>query len=94
MVTRKSIPIYERYKEKTNKWERSKNGIEFKYYRCDYCGAAIVIRNRYEKQDGGEFELKPTRLRRGSARVVAHSVCLNKMLKEIDEIFDKKNIIM
>lgn len=90
-IKRKSIPVYYKYKEKANIWDKTKKDVDFKFYRCDFCGAAIVIKNKYSDQDGGEFELKPTRLRRGSAKLVVHNICLNKMLKELDKFWEEKD---
>lgn len=89
-LTRKNIPIYTSYFEKPNRWDKTKKEVDFKYYRCDYCGAAIVIKKKNQEQDGGEFELGLTRLKRGHARVVTHTCCLNKLLKELDNFFEER----
>lgn len=87
-LKRDKPPIHTKYKERENIWSSKGQEVDFKYYVCDYCGSAIRI--KAEGQDGGEFVLPVTRLRRGKARVVAHNICLNKMLREIDEIFLKE----
>ena len=89
-INRKKIPIYASYIEKANRWDKTKKEVNFKFYRCDYCGAAIVIKKKIQDQNGGEFELGLTRLRRGHARVVTHSCCLNKLLNELEKFFEDK----
>ena len=100
MVTEKKIeewlkrdkpPVFERYKEKEdNKWSKFRKEVDFKYYVCDYCRGAIRIKNKYIEQDGGEFVLPLSRLMKGKVKLAVHNYCLNKLLKEIDEIIVKK----
>ncbi|MBR1540717.1 MAG: hypothetical protein IJ629_06170 [Clostridia bacterium] len=82
---RKKIEVHDALKEGTK--EKS-----HQYWICDYCRSAIVIRpeNNRMFQNGGEFDLPASRTGRGKLRVVAHSQCLNKLLKELDIYREKE----
>ena len=90
------IEIYTVYKESTgNSWDnksRSRKEIAYKYWICDYCKMAIVIRDikNKDQQDGGEFFIPATILRRGSVKVVSHNRCLNKLLAEIENYIESR----
>ena len=89
-IKRKKIPIYIEYKDYKDKWGRFRKEEDFRFYKCDRCGSAIRIKSDYKKQDGGEYDLQASLLRKGDARVVTHSICLKELVKEIDDFFEKK----
>lgn len=89
------IEIYINYKDnsKNNLWDnKSKKEILHKYWICDYCRQAIIIRDKKEKdlQDGGEFIVPASLLRRGNVKVVTHNRCLNSMIFEIEKCLEEK----
>jgi len=79
------IEVYDAYKDTAKTFV--KREISHQYWICDYCGSAIVIKSANNRilQDGGEFDLPSSRTGRGKIRVVTHTSCLNKLLKELDE---------
>lgn len=90
---RKKIEVHTIYKESSYENYRKRNSrkeIDKQYWICDYCNSAIIIKSKKEQQEGGEFTLPLTRLRTGTARVVTHQTCLNKLLKDLDEFYEKK----
>lgn len=89
------IEIQTTYKEEPNKnsWNnKSQKEVLNKHWICDYCGMAVLIKEGKdkEKQDGGEFWLPVTIMKKGAVKVVAHHRCLNKLIAEVEEYIEEE----
>lgn len=85
--SREIIPKYVKYKKKPDGSHlvNYKQQKDYEYYKCDYCGEEIIIKNKSEEQDGGIAILPNTITNRGNIKIALHNRCLNALLREIDK---------
>ena len=51
--------------------------VKYKYYKCEYCGEEIVIKENKRDQDGGVVAFR-------GRKIAIHNKCLNPMLKDYE----------
>lgn len=56
----------------------------YDYYKCDYCGAEIRIKNKRHEMTGGIAIIPHTITRRGELKLALCSKCLKPALKELE----------
>ena len=85
--SRENIPKYVKYKKKPEGYHlvKYKPEKEYEYYKCDYCGEEIIVKDKLEEQDGGIAILPNTITNRGNTKIALHNRCLNPLLKKIEE---------
>lgn len=80
LKTRKKLEIYTKYKAGDGIGSHLVNEKKIKlydYYKCDYCGGEIEIKENYIDQSGGIIEIKGMKL-------AIHNKCLKPLLKEYE----------
>lgn len=84
---RENVPKNVKYKQKPqgSHLVNYKAEKDYEYYKCDYCGQEIIIKNKPEDQDGGIAILPNTITKRGNVKVALHNKCLNPLLREIEK---------
>lgn len=70
--------IYTKYKQEGKSYVCQHKKIKlYDYYKCNYCGEEIIIKENKRDQDGGEITFR-------GRRIALHNKCLNPMLKEFE----------
>ena len=84
---RKEIPIYEKNAPKPAGSHLIKVKTErlYKYYKCDYCGNEIIIKDKRYEMTGGIVELPHTLTHRGDIKLAVCNKCLKPLVKEIEK---------
>lgn len=84
--SREKVPKYVKYKPKPEGSHLVNHKVEkdYNYYKCDYCGEEIVIKNKKDEQDGGIAALPDTLTHRGKIEIALHNRCLNPLLREFN----------
>ena len=85
--SRENVPKYVKYKKKPDGSHlvNYKQQKDYEYYKCDYCGEEIIIKDKSEEQDGGIAILPNTITNRGNIKIALHNRCLNTLLREIEK---------
>lgn len=85
--SRESVPKYVKYKKKPDGSHlvNYKQQKDYEYYKCDYCGEEIIIKDKADEQDGGIAILPNTITNRGNIKIALHNRCLNPLLREIEK---------
>lgn len=84
---REKVPKYVKYKPKPEGSHLVNHKVEkdYNYYKCDYCGEEIVIKNKKDEQDGGIAALPDTLTHRGKIEIALHNRCLKPLLEAIEK---------
>lgn len=84
---RNTVPIYQKMKilESGNSVVNAKRQKQYEYYKCDYCGAEIRIKNKRHEMTGGIAIIPHTITRRGELKLALCSKCLKPALKELEK---------
>ena len=88
LLSRMEIPIYTKMKpipDKCNVKKKKKEKL-YKYYKCDYCGAEIVITGKKQEMTGGIATISHTVTKKGELRLALCNKCLRPLLKEFEEV--------
>ena len=86
-------PIYIKYRPR----ERSnlvqiKDEVEYKYYKCEYCGDEIIITDKAEEMTGGIVKIPMTLTGDKSEYKVICNKCVIPMIKRYEEKYIKWHI--
>lgn len=79
-------PIYIKYRPR----ERSnlvqiKDEVEYKYYKCEYCGAEIIIKDKTSDMTGGIARIPPSLTGDKTEYKVLCNKCVIPMMKIYEE---------
>ncbi|MCI8618157.1 MAG: hypothetical protein HFJ60_08025 [Clostridia bacterium] len=85
--SRENVPKYVKYKKKPDGSHlvNYKQQKDYEYYKCDYCGEEIVIKDKADEQDGGIAILPNTITNRGNIKIALHNRCLKPLLREAEK---------
>lgn len=88
LSSRIEIPIYTKMKptpDGGNVVNYKKEKL-YKYYKCDYCGAEIIITKKRQEMTGGIATIPHTVTKRGELKLALCNKCLRPLLKEFEEM--------
>lgn len=85
--SRENVPKYVKYKKKPDGSHlvNYKQQKDYEYYKCDYCGEEIIIKDKADEQDGGIAILPNTITNRGNIKIALHNRCLKPLLEAIEK---------
>ena len=86
LKSRESVPIYIKMKPKPtgSHLVKYRNEVDYKYYKCDYCGEEIKIKSKKEEMTGGILTIPQTLIGYANIKVALCNKCLNPLLKEFE----------
>lgn len=85
LLSRMEIPIYTKMKpipDKCNVVNYKKEKL-YKYYKCDYCGAEIVITGKKQEMTGGIATIPHTVTKKGRIKVSIMQQVFKTIIKRI-----------
>lgn len=87
LFNRNTVPIYQKMEtiESGNSVVNAKRKKAYDYYKCDYCGAEIRIKEKRHEMTRGIAIIPHTITRRGELRLALCSKCLKPALKELEK---------
>lgn len=87
LYNRTTVPIYTKMKtiERGNSVVNAKKRKEYDFYKCDYCGAEIEIKEKRHEMMGGIAIIPHTITRRGELKLALCSKYLKPALKELEK---------
>ena len=97
LYNRTTVPVYVKMKtiERGSSVVNAKKKKEYDFYKCDYCGAEIEIKEKRHEMEGGiaiiprtitgRGELKLALCSRGELKLALCSKCLKPALKELEK---------
>lgn len=87
LYNRTTVPVYVKMKtiERGSSVVNTKKKKEYDFYKCDYCGAEIEIKEKRHEMEGGIAIIPRTITGRGELKLALCSKCLKPALKELEK---------
>ena len=79
-------PIYIKYKNKKRSYlVQTKDEIEYKYYKCEYCGEEIIIKDKINEMTGGIAKIPLSLTGNKTEYKMLCNKCVIPLLKKYEE---------